>query len=215
MSQRIPAIFIKMLFLIGTAVLVVFLLAGAAGAQAIGDSAVPLVTALQDSGSQTLATVVNVLGLVGLIASFFSIIYGYSRLVFALSRAGYLPKVLSLTSRRKAPTWALVVPGVFGFLVSLSGEGDLILGMAVVGATLSYALMALSHILLRLKRPEMPRPYRTPGGIITSWSQPRRPATCARAPVSRSNCMRSWNALIVPSPGWIALSDIARRSGRG
>lgn len=48
------------------------------------------------------------------------------------------------------------------------GEGDLILGMAVVGATISYALMAGSHILLRLKRPDLPRPYRTPGGIFTS-----------------------------------------------
>jgi len=157
-----------MVFLLFTAVLVVFLLAGAAGAEAIGASGVPLVDALNATGSGTLATVVNVLGLAGLIASFFSIIYGYSRLVFALSRAGYLPKMLSLTSRRKAPTWALVVPGVFGFLVSLSGEGDLILGMAVVGATVSYALMALSHILLRLKRPDLPRPYNTPGGIVTS-----------------------------------------------
>ncbi|MAX33823.1 ethanolamine permease [Onishia taeanensis] len=157
-----------MLFLVVTALLVVVLLAGAAGAGVIGSSGVPLVDALKAADYATLATLVNVLGLAGLIASFFSIIYGYSRLVFALSRAGYLPKVLSLTSRRKAPTWALVVPGVFGFLVSLSGEGDLILGMAVVGATLSYALMALSHILLRLKRPELPRPYKTPGGIITS-----------------------------------------------
>ncbi|WP_348765301.1 ethanolamine permease [uncultured Salinisphaera sp.] len=157
-----------MIFLLGTAVLVVVLLAGAAGAKAIGDSGVPLVTALKDTDSQTLATVVNVLGLAGLIASFFSIIYGYSRLVFALSRAGYLPKFMSLTSRRKAPTWALVVPGVLGFIVSLSGAGDLILGMAVVGATLSYALMALSHILLRLKQPDLERPYRTPGGMVTS-----------------------------------------------
>ncbi|RAR62041.1 ethanolamine:proton symporter (EAT family) [Onishia taeanensis] len=157
-----------MLFLVVTALLVVVLLAGAAGAGMIGSSGVPLVDALKAADYATLATLVNVLGLAGLIASFFSIIYGYSRLVFALSRAGYLPKMLSLTSRRKAPTWALVVPGVFGFLVSLSGQGDLILGMAVVGATLSYALMALSHILLRLKRPELARPYRTPGGIITS-----------------------------------------------
>lgn len=157
-----------MIFLLGTAVLVVVLLAGAAGAKAIGDSGVPLVTALKDTDSQTLATVVNVLGLAGLIASFFSIIYGYSRLVFALSRAGYLPKFMSLTSRRKAPTWALVVPGVLGFIVSLSGAGDLILGMAVVGATLSYALMALSHILLRVKQPALARPYRTPGGMVTS-----------------------------------------------
>lgn len=157
-----------MVFLLVTALVVVFLLAGAAGAEVIGKSGVPLVDALKVSGNGTLATVVNVLGLAGLIASFFSIIYGYSRLVFALSRAGYLPKVLSLTSKRKVPSWALIVPGIFGFLVSLTGEGDLILGMAVVGATLSYALMSLSHIMLRLKRPDLPRPYRTPGGVFTS-----------------------------------------------
>lgn len=157
-----------MIFLLFTALLVVFLLAGAAGAEAIGGSAVPLVDALKATGNSTLATVVNLLGLAGLIASFFSIIYGYSRLVFALSRAGYLPQSLSVTSKRKVPSRALIVPGIFGFLVSLTGEGDLILAMAVVGATVSYALMALSHILLRVKQPELTRPYKTPGGIVTS-----------------------------------------------
>ena len=157
-----------MLFLLVTAVLVVFLLAGAVGADAIGNSPVPLVDALKLTGNTTLATTVNVLGLAGLIASFFSIIYGYSRLVFALSRAGYLPRFLSLTNERKAPVWALAIPAVLGFLISLTREGDLIIAMAVVGATISYALMALSHILLRIKHPDMHRPYKTPGGVFTS-----------------------------------------------
>ena len=157
-----------MLFLLVTAVLVVFLLAGAVGADAIGNSPVPLVDALKHTGNTTLATTVNVLGLAGLIASFFSIIYGYSRLVFALSRAGYLPRFLSLTNERKAPVWALAIPAVLGFLISLTREGDLIIAMAVVGATISYALMALSHILLRIKHPDMHRPYKTPGGVFTS-----------------------------------------------
>jgi ethanolamine permease len=157
-----------MIFLLFTAVLVVFLLAGAAGANAMGQSAVPLVDALNVAGNPTLATAVNILALAGLIASFFSIIYGYSRLVFALSRAGYLPKGLSVTNERKVPARALIIPGVLGFLASLTGEGDLLLGMAVVGATVSYALMSLSHILLRVKQPELTRPYKTPGGIVTS-----------------------------------------------
>ncbi|HHX8312492.1 TPA: ethanolamine permease [Vibrio diabolicus] len=157
-----------MLFLLLTATLVVVLLAGAVGSKVIGDSAVPLVDALKLTGNSTIAMAVNLLGLAGLIASFFSIIYGYSRLVFALSRAGYLPQTLSLTSDKKVPSRALLVPGVFGFLVSLTGEGDLILAMAVVGATVSYALMSLSHILLRIKQPELARPYKTPGGVITS-----------------------------------------------
>ncbi|MFT6052671.1 MAG: ethanolamine permease [Halioglobus sp.] len=157
-----------MLFLLLTATLVVFLLPGAAGASVIGGSGVPLVDALNASGNEKLATAVNALGLAGLIASFFSIIYGYSRMVFALSRAGYLPQFLSLTGKRHIPTWALIVPGVIGFLASLSGEGGLMLSMAVVGATISYALMALSHILLRKQQPDLHRPYKTPGGVFTS-----------------------------------------------
>lgn len=157
-----------MLFLLFTASLVVILVPGAAGAQLIGDSDVPLVDALNAVGATQLATVVNILGLAGLIASFFSIIFGYSRLVFALSRAGYLPKSLSVTSARKVPARALILPGILGFLASLSGEGDLMLAMAVVGATVSYALMAMSHILLRRNQPEMTRPYKTPGGTVTS-----------------------------------------------
>lgn len=157
-----------MVFLLFTALLVVVLVPGAAGAKAMGASAVPLVDALNATGNSDLATVVNILGLAGLVASFFSIIYGYSRLVFALSRAGYLPRSLSITTVRKVPARALIVPAVFGFLASLSGEGDLMLAMAVVGATVSYALMAFSHIMLRLKQPDLPRPYKTPGGIVTS-----------------------------------------------
>ncbi|QKI89487.1 ethanolamine permease [Thiomicrorhabdus xiamenensis] len=168
-AKDVPkGIIAAMLFLIVTAVLVVLLLAGAAGAKIISESGVPLVDALNSVEYSGLATLVNVLALVGLIASFFSIIYGYSRLVFALSRAGYLPKSLSITNEKKVPSRALIIPGVLGFIASLSGEGDLMLAMAVVGATISYALMSLSHILLRIKQPELERPYKTPGGIFTS-----------------------------------------------
>ncbi|MGB5444827.1 MAG: ethanolamine permease [Psychromonas sp.] len=168
-AKDVPkGIIAAMLFLLCTAVLVVVLVTGAAGAEVIGNSAVPLVDALKMTGHNNVATMVNVLGLAGLIASFFSIIYGYSRLVFALSRAGYLPQNLSLTSKRKVPVRALVFPAILGFAISLSGEGDLILSMAVVGATVSYAMMSGSHILLRIKQPELKRPYKTPGGIVTS-----------------------------------------------
>lgn len=157
-----------MIVLVLTASLMVLTLAGSAGTDLIGKSTVPLVDALKATNNQDLAVVVNVLGLTGLIASFFSLIYGYSRLVFALSRAGYLPKILSLTNKQKSPTLALVVPGILGFLASLTGEGELIMGMAVAGATISYAFISLSHILLRINRPHMSRPYKTPGGVFTS-----------------------------------------------
>ena len=158
-------IVVSMLILVVTGAAVLVLSTGAIGAAELADSGNPLVEALGDSAW---ATVVNYIGLAGLIASFFSIIYAYSRQTFALSRAGYLPRVLSLTNGRKAPALALIVPGLIGFLLSLTGQGAMLLNMAVFGAAVSYVLMMVSHIVLRRREPEMPRPYRTPGGVATT-----------------------------------------------
>ncbi|MDQ3639094.1 MAG: ethanolamine permease, partial [Actinomycetota bacterium] len=143
---------------------------GGAGSAAIQDSDNPLPLAVQTAygGSNFLGSFINVVGLAGLIASFFSIIFAYSRQMFALSRAGYLPKVLSLTGRRRTPWVALIVPGIVGFVMALTGDGATLINIAVFGATISYALMMLSHIVLRRNEPDLERPYRTPGGTLTS-----------------------------------------------
>ena len=165
-ARNVPrGIIAAMCALICTCALVLFLVPGAGGASAMQSSGNPLVEAL---GSGTAHTVVNYIGLAGLVASFFSIIYAYSRQLFALSRAGYLPKSLSVTNSRKSPTLALIVPGIVGFLLSLTGQGAMLLNMAVFGAALSYVLMMISHIVLRIREPELARPYRTPGGIVTT-----------------------------------------------
>ena len=152
------------------ALLILVIAPGGAGTYALIKSGNPLVEALALSygGSTWMGSFVNLVGLAGLIASFFSIIFAYSRQIFALSRAGYLPRNLSLTNKNKAPVLALVIPGVIGFLLSLTGQGDLLILVAVFGATISYVLMMASHIVLRLRRPDLHRPYRTPGGIVTS-----------------------------------------------
>ena len=121
-------------------------------------------------GSKALALV----AVAGLIASFHTIIYAYGRQIYSLSRAGYFPRVLSLThSTRKTPWVALLVGAALGYAVALTihllGDdhpvGAVLLNMAVFGAVLSYILQMLSFILLRLKKPDMERPYRSPVGI--------------------------------------------------
>ena len=131
-------------------------------------SVLPLALEEAYGGTNALSTFVNIAGLAALIASFFSIIFAYSRQLFALSRAGYLPRLLSVTSGRRTPWVALVVPAVIGFLLSLTGAGATLLNAAVFGAAISYVLMTLSHIVLRRREPNLERPYRTPGGVITS-----------------------------------------------
>jgi ethanolamine permease len=159
-----------MLVLLMFALLILIVGPGGAGANSLLTSGNPLVEALSKAygGSTWMGSFVNLVGLAGLIASFFSIIYAYSRQIFALSRAGYLPRKLSQTNKSKAPVLALVIPGIIGFGLSLTGQGDLLILVAVFGATISYVLMMAAHITLRIRRPKMDRPYRTPGGIFTS-----------------------------------------------
>lgn len=169
-KRDIPrALMLSISILACTGFAVLLLVAGVMGAQSAGSSDIPLVDALSFSGHTGLAYVLNWAGLAGLVASFFSILYAGSRQMFALSRAGYLPKFLAITSARKTPVAALAALSVVGIvLVLVLCNGQAILDAAVFGACVSYALMNLSHIVLRLRIPHMPRAYRTPGGVGTT-----------------------------------------------
>ncbi len=161
-----------MLVLLAFAALILVFGPGGAGSKALMEAGNPLTAALEAptayGSGNFLSQFINFVGLAGLIASFFSIIFAYSRQTFALSRAGYLPRFLSLTGQRKTPYLALIVPGVIGFALSLTRQGDLLILIAVFGATISYVLMLAAHIALRIREPNLPRPYRTPGGVVTS-----------------------------------------------
>jgi ethanolamine permease len=162
-----------------------FIAPGAAGAEALATSDNPLPQAAEEVyGQGWVYWLTTIVGLTGLIASFFSIIYAYSRQIFSLSRAGYLPTWLSRTNSRRAPYMALIVPGAIGYGTILivdffnrlgvpEGEepaiatGDLLIQIAVFAALISYVMMMLSHFILRRDEPDMERPYKTPGYPVT------------------------------------------------
>lgn len=149
----------------------------AAGTTELAQSANPLPAAIEAvSGRGVIYWVTTVVGLAGLVASFFGIIFAYSRQIFALSRAGYFPRWLSRTNRNRAPHWALVVPAIVGYgmirLVDAFNDGvvatgDLLMQVAVFAALISYVAMMVSHLVLRRRMPDLPRPYRTPGYPFT------------------------------------------------
>jgi ethanolamine permease len=166
-----------MLSLVVLSLVVLVLAPAAAGTAPLAHSANPLPAAVEaTSGRGTIYWITTVVGLAGLVASFFGIIFAYSRQIFALSRAGYFPRWLSRTNRHKAPHWALVVPAGVGWgtieLVDAWNDGtvptaDLLMQIAVFAALVSYVVMMVSHLVLRRREPDMPRPYRTPGYPVT------------------------------------------------
>jgi ethanolamine permease len=112
------------------------------------------------------------LGLFGLIASFHGIILGYSRQIFALARAGYLPVGLSrIHARFQTPHWAIIAGGAVGIIAIFSDRWVMFAGqpltanivtMSVFGAVVMYITSMLSLFRLRRSAPQLDRRYRAP-----------------------------------------------------
>ncbi|MBD2751304.1 ethanolamine permease [Spirosoma validum] len=102
-------------------------------------------------------------GLFGLIASFHGIIITYSRQIFALARAGYLPGVLSDVSRtRQVPYWALLVGGAFGIAALFILNTSHLVVLSTIGAVVVYIISMLALFRLRQTQPAMPRSFKAP-----------------------------------------------------
>jgi ethanolamine permease len=144
------------------------------GAQVIGQSKVPLGEGLEAYfGQGSISILVTAIALtLGLAASLPTQIYAYGRILFALSRAGYLPDWISITGKNYTPYRALLLGAVVGLVcVILIDQGNdsvdaVLLNMAVFGALISYILAMLSYIKLKFSRPDLPRPYESPLGNI-------------------------------------------------
>ncbi|WP_156970595.1 ethanolamine permease [Andreprevotia chitinilytica] len=113
------------------------------------------------------------LGLFGLIASFHGIIMGYSRQLFALGRAGYLPPVLAtIHPRFKTPHLAILAGGVIG-IAAIFSDNLIVIGgqpltanivtLSVFGAIVMYIISMLALFKLRKTEPALERPFRAPG----------------------------------------------------
>ena len=103
------------------------------------------------------------IGLFGLVASFHSIITGYSRQIFALSLDKFLPSFLSnIHPRFNTPHWALIVGGVIGIFCVYTGTTDKLIILSALGAVCMYVISMLSLFKLRKSEAGLLRPFKAP-----------------------------------------------------
>lgn len=167
--------------LIVSAFMILWLNASVAGVGsfALATSGEPLLDAWRAIHGDSIARVLALVAVVGLIASFHAIIFAKGRQIYSLSRAGYFPTPLSLThGQRQTPVVAMITGAAIALTVMLAlwfglgasagaaAIGGTLLNMAVFAAMFSYIMQALSFILLRWRKPELPRPFRSPLGIV-------------------------------------------------
>jgi ethanolamine permease len=176
-TESMPrGIFLALLTLIVFAFAVLVLNSGMApGAKAVGLSTEPLFLGFRTIFGEGLRTTALALfACTGLIASFHAIIYAYGRQIYSLARAGYFPPWLSVTHKtRETPYRALLVGSAIGYatacgifyLPQQSPVAGVLLNMAVFGAVIAYVFQMISFIALRVRHPNIERPFRSPLGV--------------------------------------------------
>ena len=90
------------------------------------------------------------------------------RVAYAMARAGQFPAIAGrLSSRTETPTTATVLQVAWALVLLWSGSFESIVIYASVGLALFSMLSVSSVYMLRYKRPDLHRPFRTPGYPVT------------------------------------------------
>ncbi|WP_255484089.1 APC family permease [Granulicella sp. 5B5] len=108
-----------------------------------------------------LGRVAAVLVMVTAFASVFSLLLGYSRIPFAAARDGNFPAVFGrLHPTRGFPYVSLLALGGVACLFCFFSLADVIAALVVLRIVLQFSLQHIGVIALRLRRPELPRPFK-------------------------------------------------------
>lgn len=122
-----------------------------------------------------LAPFVNVGAIVGLASVVLVLLLGQSRIFYAMARDGMIPKLFGeIHPKFNTPWKSSIVTSIFcAFLAGLFPI-DILGELVSIGTLLAFVIVCLGVLILRISKPTLSRPFRTPfvwlvapGGIVT------------------------------------------------
>jgi basic amino acid/polyamine antiporter, APA family len=128
---------------------------------ASGDTAT-LATAFTNVGLTWVATIISLGALAGLTTVAMIMMLGQTRVLFAMSRDGLIPRGLARTGSRGTPVRATVGVGVVVGVVAAFFPIDRLEEMVNIGTLFAFVLVSAGVVVLRRTRPDLPRGFRTP-----------------------------------------------------
>jgi APA family basic amino acid/polyamine antiporter len=85
------------------------------------------------------------------------------RVYYAMARDGLFFKKVGAINKKGVPGFAIAVQGVWAVLLCLSGTYSNLLDYVIFAVLIFFALTILAIFVLRVKKPDVPRPYKAFG----------------------------------------------------
>ncbi|GAA3634343.1 amino acid permease [Lentzea roselyniae] len=121
-----------------------------------------LASAFADNGVDWAATVISVGALAGLTTVVMVLMLGQSRVLFAMSRDGLLPRGLAKTGSHGTPTRITIIIGVLVAIAAGFFPAGKLEEMVNVGTLFAFILVSAGVLVLRKTRPDLSRGFRVP-----------------------------------------------------
>ncbi|AEO99745.1 amino acid permease [Heyndrickxia coagulans] len=126
----------------------------------VGD---PVAFALRVVHQNWVAGFVSLGAILGITTVLFVMMYGQTRLFFAISRDGLLPKSISkLTEKTKTPTRSIILTWLMATVFSAVVPLNQLAELTNIGTLFAFIVVSISVIVLRKTRPDIPRSFKTP-----------------------------------------------------
>jgi APA family basic amino acid/polyamine antiporter len=127
------------------------------------------VASAQGGQLNLISFLIKIGAITGLSSVMLVLCYGQTRIFYTMARDGLLPKAFAVIHPKFRTPWIGTI--LLGALIAIAAAflpisilGDLV----SLGTATAFAIVCLSVIFLRIKHPEMERPFKVPGGIFTA-----------------------------------------------
>lgn len=166
-SRDIPIGILASLFFCSLVYIIVSgLLTGVVPYQELGND-FPVAYALNSLGFKWASALISTGIISGLTTVMLVLYYGLTRILYAMSRDGLLPVFFStVNAKTQTPIKIIFICGV----IMAFGAGLFPLGalaeLVNIGTLSAFILVCFGVVLLRIQKPDMPRPFRVPFGLL-------------------------------------------------
>jgi len=126
------------------------------------------VDAGQALGGTMLALAIAVAGMIGAVGTFGSLMLSFTRLPAVMAGDGYLPRAFTRHHPKTGAPWVAIIACAVAWAACLPLGFFRLLILDVLLTGLSILLEFGALIALRIREPNLPRPYRIPGGILAT-----------------------------------------------
>ena len=149
-------------------------------------------------------------GVISAFGMFNALVMSYSRLPLAMAQDGMLPGIFGKLQKKSRAPWVAILALAIGWAMCLGlGFARLVtLDILLYGASLLLEFVALA--VLRFREPELPRPFRVPGGLFGAIAIGIPPMLLLGFSIIRSEHEQVWNmssfefGMILIAAGFVA-----------